>query len=176
MANFKSLDPTYAGSGMSNVGPSTIAIWKEFLNDRSRLRNETDKIRKQYLTANAHLDDLSVIELETTVEPTTEGEKVRQHSTRYERSAKNRKAAIELHGTKCQICGFDFEEMYGALGKDFIEVRHVKPLYLSEGECAINPAEDLVCGCSNCHRMIHRRRGSIVEIDELRQVVEEKRR
>lgn len=71
------------------------------------------------------------------------------------------------------VCDFDFEEAYGELGKDFIEVHHMKPLYSLEEEIEINPEEDLVCLCSNCHRMIHRRRDKILTVEELKEIMEE---
>ena len=37
----------------------------------------------------------------------------------------------------------------------------------------INPEEDLVCLCSNCHRMIHRRRDKILTVEELKEIMEE---
>ncbi|MBR3918614.1 MAG: HNH endonuclease [Clostridia bacterium] len=69
------------------------------------------------------------------------------------------------------VCGFDFEKTYGDLGKDFIEVHHTKPLFSLEEEVKINPRTDLVCVCSNCHRMIHRKRDSIISIDELKKII-----
>lgn len=64
-------------------------------------------------------------------------------------------------------CGFDFEEVYGELGRNFIEVHHIKPLYSLDEEVVIDPATDLVCLCSNCHRMIHRKRDSILSLEDL---------
>ncbi|MBP9580176.1 MAG: HNH endonuclease, partial [Parabacteroides sp.] len=57
----------------------------------------------------------------------------------------------------CQICGFDFEKAYGKIGKDFIEAHHTIPV--SE----ISPTqktrvEDIAILCSNCHRIVHRKR------------------
>ena len=83
------------------------------------------------------------------------------------------RVAIKIHGTRCMVCDFDFEEVYGELGKDFIEVHHTKPLYTLEEEMDINPEEDLVCLCSNCHRMIHRKRDKILTIEELKEIMEE---
>ena len=70
------------------------------------------------------------------------------------------------------VCDFDFEEAYGELGEGFIEVHHTKPLYSLEEEIIINPKEDLVCLCSNCHRMIHRKRDKILSVDELKDIME----
>ena len=48
----------------------------------------------------------------------------------------------------------NFEQVYGELGKDYIEVHHLHPV--SQGERQVNPIEDLIPLCSNCHSMIHR--------------------
>lgn len=103
----------------------------------------------------------------------TEGRKTVYYTTKYERSAKNREAAIQIHGTKCMICGFDFEEKYGELGKNYIEVHHIKPLSELDEEVVVNPETDLICVCSNCHRMLHRFKSYIISVEELRQIVED---
>ncbi|MFV0635704.1 HNH endonuclease [Mitsuokella sp. WILCCON 0060] len=104
-----------------------------------------------------------------------EGRKTYVYSTKYERSPKNRLAAIKIHGTKCMACGFDFEKVYGKQGKDFIEVHHVKPLHEVNGEMEINPETDLVCLCSNCHRMIHRDPHHTLSLEELKKIIAENR-
>ncbi|QNF31064.1 HNH endonuclease [Metabacillus sp. KUDC1714] len=90
---------------------------------------------------------------------------------RYERSIENRRKAIELHGFSCVVCDFNFEETYGERGKDFIEVHHVKPLSTIKGEVEVNPVTDLVPVCSNCHRMIHRKKDQVLTIDELKGIL-----
>ena len=120
------------------------------------------------------LNDESINPLETIeIENRVEGKRKKIYTTKYERSYKNREKAIKIHGTRCMVCDFDFEEAYGELGKDFIEVHHTKPLYSLEEEIEINPEEDLVCLCSNCHRMIHRRRDKILTVEELKEIMEE---
>ena len=104
-------------------------------------------------------------------EPDTEGKKKVIYTTTYERSKSNRDAAIQLHGTICSICGFDFEKTYGEIGRGFIEVHHIKPLFSKEEEVTVDPKNDLICICSNCHRMIHRRKDKIVTPEELKQMV-----
>lgn len=101
----------------------------------------------------------------------SEGKRIARYCTKYERDQRNRVNAIKIHGTKCMVCGFDFERTYGIYGRDFIEVHHIKPLYNLEKEEFVDPRTDLVCLCSNCHRMIHRKRDSILTIDELRQII-----
>lgn len=100
-----------------------------------------------------------------------EGKKVQYYTTKYERSIENRKAAIKAHGTSCMACGFDFEKVYGDIGKDFIEVHHTKPLSSLQGETNIDVENDLVCVCSNCHSMIHRRKNKVLTIEELKNLI-----
>ena len=103
-----------------------------------------------------------------------EGKKHYIFTARYERKPENRTAAIKIHGLKCMACGFDFEEFYGALGKDFIEVHHVKPLAYTDEEIEVNPQTDLICLCSNCHSMIHRNKTHTLSLEELKSIIRDK--
>ncbi|MGN0549180.1 MAG: HNH endonuclease [Acutalibacteraceae bacterium] len=105
-----------------------------------------------------------------------EGSKIKYFTTKYERNHTYREAAIKAQKAKseglvCQCCGFDFEKTYGERGKGFIEVHHIKPLFSLYEEQTINPETDLVCICSNCHRMIHRKKDKILSISELRNII-----
>lgn len=54
----------------------------------------------------------------------------------------------------CQSCRFDFSQVYGSIGCDFIEAHHARPLsYATDRETI---PEDFMMLCSNCHRIIHR--------------------
>lgn len=101
----------------------------------------------------------------------TEGFRHYMLSSRIERSGRNRLEAIRLHGYKCQVCGFDFEETYGLIGRNYIEVHHVNPLAEQDGEHIVNPETDLVCLCANCHRMIHRNRNSVLSVSKLKNLI-----
>jgi len=63
-------------------------------------------------------------------EPDTyiEGAKQRITVNAYERNPAARRRCLEHYGTTCTACGFDFEAVYGALGKGFIHVHHLRPL------------------------------------------------
>lgn len=57
----------------------------------------------------------------------------------------------------CQVCGFDFENTYGIIGKDFIEGHHT--IAVSEMSTDHRTrVEDIAMLCSNCHKMIHKKR------------------
>ena len=65
---------------------------------------------------------------------------------------------LAAHGViACEACGFDFGKAYGERGDGFIECHHTKPVSELEPGGRTNLA-DLALVCSNCHRMIHRRR------------------
>jgi 5-methylcytosine-specific restriction enzyme A len=100
-----------------------------------------------------------------------EGTKKSYFVNQYERDPKNRKEAIEIHGLNCYGCDFNFEDVYGERGRDFIEIHHIKPLSTLQEEVVINPATDLVPLCANCHRMIHRRKAEILTIEELKLLI-----
>ena len=90
---------------------------------------------------------------------------------KHERNPNLRAAAIEIHGTRCQVCTFSFDEAYGKLGKDFIEVHHLQPISNYQGEVNVDPTKEMAVVCSNCHRMIHRNPNHPLSLDELRQIV-----
>jgi 5-methylcytosine-specific restriction protein A len=86
-----------------------------------------------------------------------------------ERKPKLRQEALDIHGYNCQVCNFDFELAYGKWGRDFAEVHHIKPLSELKGEQQeTNPKTDLAVLCPNCHRMIHRKKGITLTLNELR--------
>jgi 5-methylcytosine-specific restriction endonuclease McrA len=71
---------------------------------------------------------------------------------------------------RCQICGFAFGDMYGAIGKDFAEAHHLVPLGELNGKVVTN-LKDLVTVCANCHRMLHRMSGKRGDVPKLKGLV-----
>ncbi|MEV0710840.1 HNH endonuclease [Nocardia aurea] len=89
-----------------------------------------------------------------------------------DRKLRSRKIAdfLDSHDrVRCQLCAFDFEEVYGSHGHGFIECHHIVPLHAS-GETTTQLA-DLILLCSNCHSMIHYRK-KWLEPAELRELLE----
>lgn len=150
-----------------DYNPSKNFIWK--------LRDElVQAIDELGIFSEIEYDNYDEYENIDIIENTPEGKKKVRYVSKYERSNKNRHLAIKIHGTVCKICGFDFEKTYGERGKGFIEVHHIKPLYENQEEIVINPKEDLICVCSNCHRMFHRRKDRVPTPDELKKLVNRK--
>ena len=116
-------------------------------------------------------EDLESEDFETNGPQRLEGKAVLYFGTKYERDAKNRKIAIQFHGTTCVACGFNFEDIYGERGRDYIEVHHIKPLSTLDSEMTINPEKDLVPLCSNCHRMVHRKKDDVLSVEDLQKLL-----
>lgn len=130
----------------------TVRVGSNFLLDERH-----SNLIKQYWHEFGHQ---GIEELENINYQGIEGQqKLRAHKVR-ERDPKLRKLAIkkfiDQYGQQyCEICGFSFEETYGDLGRNYIEVHHLKPLstLMDNEQTSI---ENLKLVCSNCHRMVHR--------------------
>lgn len=86
-----------------------------------------------------------------------EGTKYHVLSVRYERNPINRKLCLYKKGYNCSVCGTNLYEIYGEIGKDFIEVHHTTPVSMMGNDYKLNIDRDLVPLCPNCHTMIHRK-------------------
>lgn len=73
----------------------------------------------------------------------------------FERSPAARAACIEQHGSVCAICGFDFSLEYGPKFQWFSHVHHVVPLAKIGKGYKVDPKNDLIPVCPNCHAVLH---------------------
>ncbi|MPM50578.1 hypothetical protein SDC9_97320 [bioreactor metagenome] len=105
--------------------------------------------------------------------------KVKEHLHKYfERSAKavnqKKKNVLNNIGTLyCEVCGFDFVEIYGELGYGFAECHHLYPVSSLQPN-HITKIGELCIVCSNCHRMIHKAAkttGHLLTIIELQKII-----
>lgn len=99
----------------------------------------------------------------------SEGRKYNVISTEYERSPRNRAECIRIHGYTCMICGFNFEQKYGEIGKEYIQIHHIVPLSEKSAEILVDPKKDLIPVCCNCHAMLHRSKPALLP-SELRKI------
>lgn len=161
MMNLRALDTDYTAEGkvgMKSGSRLDRRVWEEFAGNRQLLSSEAKTIRD----AVAGADEAMLAKLPA-AEP-YEGEEggviIRLHR-RYERDRRlitEKKVAAKAIGKlSCEVCEFDFADRYGALGSDFIEVHHTKPVHTMTSGSKTKLA-DLALLCSNCHRMAHRRR------------------
>lgn len=101
-----------------------------------------------------------------------EGAKTTVQVNKYERSSVARQKCIDVNGCYCHICGLNFNERYGEVGKDFIHVHHKIPLNEIKEEYIVDPINDLIPVCPNCHAMLHRKiNDKYLSIEELKAIV-----
>lgn len=109
----------------------------------------------------------------------SEGQKKSVSKQVYDRSKLLRDKAIEAHTVRgrivCAACGFDFQRQYGEHGKGYIEIHHQKPIYQYEdsefSQLLAEALRNLIPLCSNCHRMIHRKRENPLSLKELKEII-----
>ncbi len=175
LSNFLALDPDYKGKGMQSYSVQDEAIFNEFYNDRIRLQVIAEEI-KAVMAASASLrEELWRIEAdEDWAESAEEGAvlyKLHKYRERDRKIVEQKKRQVLKRDKQlvCEVCGFDFFKMYGELGKDFIECHHTKPLF-SLSTTTQTDLNDLALVCSNCHRMLHRRK-TILSTQELKMLI-----
>lgn len=91
---------------------------------------------------------------------------------KYERNPRARKLCIEHYGAICSVCDMDFKQTYGEIGEGFIHVHHIVPLHEIGKGYEVNPVDDLIPVCPNCHSMIHKRKPAF-SITELKEILEQ---
>jgi hypothetical protein len=100
-------------------------------------------------------------------EPILEGAKKQITVNAYERNPLARKRCLEQYGYNCSVCNFNFSDIYGDIGIDFIHVHHLKELNQIGEEYEVDPVNDLRPVCPNCHAMLHKRK-PVYSIEELK--------
>jgi hypothetical protein len=119
--------------------------------------------------------ETDVLELETysAEEPEEEGSFYEVLTTRYERSRVNRDICIKHHGWSCKICSVNLQDVYGDRAKEFIHVHHIEKL-ADSGSKLIDPINDLMPVCPNCHSIIHKTKEPALPEEMVRLIMENK--
>ncbi|MCK1506314.1 HNH endonuclease [Bradyrhizobium sp. 18] len=168
LQNFRRLDPSQKGKGLSGGGQGDVEVWTVFAEDPERLRSAAKAIRA------------AVIDVQNFHNPEPEGEDAEEgriltrfHQIRerdYRIVERRKLQALRANGAlHCEACGFNFSLKYGDRGTGFIECHHAKPVSeLQPGERT--KLNDLILLCANCHRMVHSRRPWL-SLEELRQII-----
>lgn len=104
-----------------------------------------------------------------------EGLKKQVSVNKYERSSIARAKCLEANKCICKICEFNFETIYGELGKGFIHVHHITPIHTIGQSYKIDYARDLIPVCPNCHAMLHRKiNGAYYSVSDLKELLKNK--
>lgn len=160
MCNFLRFDDSYSGKGLTKGSLGEEEVWQEFAGDQVRLRAVAAAIRAGITLTAA--EPAAAPDAGDEDEEFPEGKVLSRLHRGRERSSALREKAKALaiksgKGLVCAACGFDFAKTYGEVGEGFIECHHTRPV--SElGDGAKTKLKDVALLCSNCHRMVHRRR------------------
>lgn len=168
MMNFRRCDD---GTGLDAGSKLDQVVWDRYANDRERLHEVAEAI----LAHAATTQPTSAVDQDVDEEESApEGRWLsRQHRYRERNRAltrKRKRLALAKYGVlRCEVCGMVFPEVYGGMGKEFIECHHTRPIEkMQPGE--ETKVKDLALVCSNCHGILHRG-GSIMTIERLREIV-----
>lgn len=144
------------------LGPSKIDDFTPVLKEKILL-----KVGQSWYASDEQVGYLLPEELDTS-EALIEGAAVIIPVSTYERNPDARARCIAHHGYTCKVCGFDFQRFYGDLGKNYIHVHHVIPLSEIRQAREVDPINDLVPVCPNCHAMLHSTKPAL-SIEQLRE-------
>jgi 5-methylcytosine-specific restriction protein A len=127
-----------------------IELWSEYLRNNNIINNKI--IDKEFF----------------------EGNMQQRLFTTYERNIEARNLCIEHYGYICQVCKLDMYEKYGEVGINFIHVHHINFISNIKKEHIIDPINDLITVCPNCHSMLHRKvHDKYLTIEELKNVIKQ---
>lgn len=144
-----------ANKNIDGIGPAKIEDFEAKLTEKSLKR-----VGGSWYASDDALGNLLPEEIEVP-KHFIEGASITVSVNTYERNADARAQCVKYHGYKCSICGFDFDVSYGAIGKNYIHVHHIVALSEINKEYELNPIEDLIPVCPNCHAIIHRTRPAL---------------
>ncbi|MBK9132449.1 MAG: HNH endonuclease [Gammaproteobacteria bacterium] len=170
LGNLLGIDPLHNQPGLSKNNQLQASIWKEFMDVSSLLHRTAEAIRA--VASSEDLADSADSTGEECVFP--EGYVL----TRLHIFRERNRAAVDSKIDEvwyregqlaCEVCEFDFLEVYGEVGRRFAECHHTIPLADAAFRRKTRIA-DLAIVCANCHRMLHRARPVLI-IEELKSLV-----
>ena len=147
VARFAGIDRKFLKKDVNRTGLLTILHHRATCADDARLPEEID------------VEDQEII---------YEGAKKQVIVNAYERDPRAKEICRDYYirrdgRIRCQICGFDFGEVYGPEYTNMIHVHHITPISEIGEEYALEPTKDLIPVCPNCHMVLHAKGGASVE-------------
>jgi hypothetical protein len=178
---YKKLDKTLMGNGYIKFSVNNDPKKAIFSEERKKSNDKRIDLSKLGTTENEQFDYLiyllvqlidMIIDDEKDFSEGREIERIHKYRERNSKVVKIAKANFKKkHGKLfCQVCGVNFEEKYGNLGKNFIEAHHLIPVSKRGGVFNVSP-KDFAIVCPNCHRMIHRKKPWLESISELKLIL-----
>jgi len=159
LMNFRRFDPKYEGSGLSRGNKDEREVWRLYSENPDELEKVVGSIRS---IVDGTSDVLPTRIPDEDEEEAEEGRlltRVHRYRERDRKIVANKKQKVlkETKRLACDVCGFDFQERYGKRGEGYIECHHTKPVSELDAHSKTK-LSDLALVCSNCHKMIHRRK------------------
>jgi predicted HNH restriction endonuclease len=127
---------------------------EEFEKAKGCTDTEIQEIFEHLSSSDKFIEQLYPDELSERTYPEGAANRVTVNS--YERNPDARRKCIQYYGARCRVCEIDFESAYGEIGKGFIHIHHKIPISNIKDNYDIDPVNDLVPVCPNCHAMLHR--------------------
>lgn len=159
LMNSTPLDPAYTKrgrTGMTHGSQLQAEIWQEFFGRPDTLSRVATAIRAFEPTVSRNDGVLEDSDEAIEGRVLTKVHRLRERNAQLV-AAKKADVLHRLGRLACEVCAFDFEQQYGALGAGFAECHHTVPLSGLEGSRTTR-LNDLSVVCANCHRMLHRQR------------------
>lgn len=150
-----------------NMPPLSEMHWDTQMSGVQISENVAIELEKLWINFRNSITFTFPEEVEQSLGEIVEGAVHRVTVNAYERNPEARRKCITHYGAKCSICGFDFFEVYGEIGRDFIHVHHLKQISEIGETYKVNPIKDLRPVCPNCHAILHKQQPPFT-IDEVK--------
>ena len=168
----------HADSGRTALLNSLSALWQHIdyyepinnvrLRAQRKIYDEFSKIAELEIVDEVEIVEIFPDEVSENNTELLEGKTKKVSVNIYERNPIARQKCIERYGCKCVICGFNFEKIYGDIGKSFIHVHHLIEISDIGKEYTIDAIKHLRPVCPNCHAMLHKKKPAYT-IKEIKQ-------
>ncbi len=170
LGNFLGVDPLHEKPGLSRNNHLQAVVWRDFADAPETLRNVAVAIQHIASCGDIGENETIVSDEDMFIEGAL---LTRQHThLEHNRSAVCKKIELTLAACgklKCEVCDFNFFDLYGDLGNGFAEFHHTTPL-LESAFMRTTQVSDIAIVCANCHRMLHRARPALT-IDGLKGII-----
>ena len=154
---------------LKNASVDDQVIIRKIIKKDKSISYEID-LKRINVTSNTEEEGLFANEFSSEEEVRVyEGAKVKVTVNKYERSKEAREKCIEHWKLSCSVCKMKFEDVYGEIGKGFIHIHHLIPIAKIGKSYKVDPINDLIPVCPNCHSMIHKRKPKPFRIDEIKE-------
>lgn len=160
LGNFLAIDPDDPRTGLPSYGKLDELVFWEFYANRNQLQQLASLIREGMQNETVRNAIASIDDTDSEFYSAKEGTVLLKWHKYRERNRKlvqkKKESILKKEGhLSCEVCGFRYDLVYGALGNGYIECHHVRPIHQMKPD-ERTTLNDLVLVCANCHRMLHR--------------------